>query len=102
MPSSAYVAGEMVAMRLHPLREHLDRVVDAGDDEQRPLGDEAELRPLLGRDEREDGHHHPDADERDRRHEEHDERGEVVRIGVDRSKKTKAQTAYRNSARISP
>src|SRR5688500_1753819 len=26
---------------LHPLRQHLDRVVDARDDEQHPLGDEA-------------------------------------------------------------
>ena len=42
-------------------------VVDARDDEQRALGDEAELRPLLRGDERQDGHHHPDADERDRR-----------------------------------
>ena len=47
-------------------RQHADRVVDAGDDEQHPLRDEAELRALLRRDQRQHGGHHPDPDERDR------------------------------------
>src|SRR3970282_1731864 len=40
---------------LHPLRQYLDWVVDTGDHEQRALGDEAELRSLLGRDQRQHG-----------------------------------------------
>ena len=48
-------------------RQHRHRVVDAGDDEHDPLRHEAELRALLRRDQRQDGGHHPDPDERDRR-----------------------------------
>ena len=44
------------------------------------MRDESELRPLLGRDQREDGRHHPDPDERDRGDDEHDERGGEVRV----------------------
>ena len=57
--------GRDLRQRLHPAREHRDRVVDAGDDEQHALRDEPELRPLLGRDQRQDRGHHPDPDERD-------------------------------------
>ena len=46
--------------RLHPPREHRDRVVDAGDDQHEALRHEPELRALLGRDQRQDRGHHPD------------------------------------------
>ena len=46
-PSSAYVAGEIVAIACIHLGQHLDRVVHARDHQQCPLRDEAELRSLL-------------------------------------------------------
>ena len=87
IPSSAYVAGEIDREPLHPLGQDLDRVVDAGDDEQQPLGDEAELRALLGRDQRQDGGHHPDPDERDRGDEQHEQGGREVGVRQDRGRR---------------
>ena len=65
---------------LHPLGQDLDRVVDAGHDEQHALRDEPELRALLRRDQRQHRGHHPDPEERDGRHDEHDERRGEVRV----------------------
>ena len=79
IPSSAYVAGEIFAIHCI-LGQHLDGVVDARDDEQHPLGDEAELGALLRRDEREDHGRHSDPEERDRRDDQDHEHRDEVRV----------------------
>ena len=68
-------------------RQHRHRVVDARDDEQHALRDEPELRALLRRDERQDGGHHPDAEERDGREPRSTSAATKFASGMDRPKK---------------
>src|SRR4249920_1234609 len=83
---------------LHPVREDADGVVHARDDEQRPLRDEAELRPLLGRDEREDRGHDPDPDEGDGRDGEDGECRQEVRIGHREAEEERADPEQEDGA----
>ena len=90
---------------LHPLRHDADRVVDARDDEHQALRDEAELRALLRRDQRQHRGHDPDADEGDGREREQRECRTVVRVRrveAEERATTRRTGSSRGSGRTAP